>query len=208
MTTRQQRRAQERINAKLKRKPFKVGAYIRVVLRGVGRLLKAVINLPWWVNVLGLLATLAAIYEVYYATIPEIDVPEFSDVASPFAPPFQIHNRGLFLSSTDIIMKCDVDQVASEHGVLMRGGSVISDAIPVIEPGGTGNMRCAIGRVGDPESDLVRVPSDDKITKAHVIIYLQYRTLGVLRHTAGTEFTWFNTPSGHFWVKGEIAKEQ
>ena len=208
MTTRQQRRAQARANAKRKHKPSGIGRAIRALPSTMKRLLKAATSLPWWMNVLGFCATLLVGYEVYYATIPEVNAPEIADVASPFAPPFRIHNPSHLISATDIVMRCEVDQILSKDGASMQGGSVTSDTISVIEPDGVANMRCPIGRVGDSEFDLVRIRPGDKITKAHVIIHLQYRTLGVLRHTVGTEFTWFNTPSGHFWVKGEVAKEQ
>lgn len=214
MVTRQQRRAQERARAKQKQ-PRSILQYAarlllllwKLLLRLLLSIWRKVTDLPWWADVLGVVIAASSIYLFYYQTIPTVDVPAENDELSPFTAPFRVSNPSLLFAATDVFMFCAVDKIGNAHGTIMEGGGVLSDRIESLARDSSGAMRCAVGIQGDPRHEMVQTTSREPITFAHIKVFLEYRTFGILRHAEGVEFTWYQSATKRYWVKGTIAKE-
>ena len=142
-------------------------------------------------ELVGFVAALLAIWEVYFETVPEIHAPG-AEYSSPFLLPFSVKNPSRFFAMYDVQWFCGINNIEIQGGGGAKGFSMTEPPITEINPGEIRNFRCRIG----VESQIVN--------SASISLRVKFKTLFFERTSSWQPMTWAATANPPRWIEGEF----
>jgi hypothetical protein len=154
-------------------------------------------------SLIGLIASLFGIGAVIHDAClgPDVSSDLNADPSQPFASPFAVKNNSSWFSMQDAEMNCEIGKIIMTKNRVSEGYSVAPIRHAAIGPGEIVNLKCLVA--GAPDRNVVPANPGD-ILDAHINIVVKYATLGFLRVSPRTEFTWYTAGTPHHWIKGKI----
>jgi hypothetical protein len=205
-----------RKTAKAKPKSLPPRTKVQAARQGPRRFLErawqAITSLPLWTDVLGVIAAALALYEIFYATIPDIQ-PDPAISPSWVDLPLKAKNNSRFFDMTNVTVACVVENVTWKTPILppyqsfrMRGKGVEArpkDVAETIEAGRTITFPCNIAEniVATPFGAADVIP----ISLIRLKIRISYRILNFPRSETSSSFTWRSVSGGFQWLEGDIS---
>jgi hypothetical protein len=202
METRQQRRAaaRRRTGKPPRQSKWRLAAQVALGLLAPLR------RLPWWADVLGVLAAVFVFWGVYIDTQPAIE--HGSSASSPFI----IKNPSIVFDMKDVVLTCQVigtkwGGVSVPPGAFFvqtlhakMDGRIISTQRNVkISHSEPANFPCNVEGIQD--ADINGTPQ--VLEEMQVGILVKFRTLGFPRSVPSSVFTWKKLADGHYeWLEG------
>ena len=158
------------------------------------RVLKFLISpLGLLVDALGIAASVFAVWEAYWGTLPEIHAlgPDFS---SPFALPFAVKNPSHIFDMRDVQWFCGIEKIEFSQNNGLQSFSLTEPPIAKIPAGETANFRCPIG-----------VGSQD-MKSGSLSLFVKFKTFYIPRISTTQPMTWIANANPPRWVEGNYGK--
>jgi hypothetical protein len=175
--------------------------------------------LVWLSVILGIIASVAVMYDYYLQTYPEF-VENNIDVSSPKALPFSIQIPSIFFEMKNPQLVCSIDYV----DFLTDNGKHVGFSFPItsgvvnkanISRSSPGTFSCDAANflhIENGEIDLLGYRANgDGLKSAQIVTHtvrigITYTMLGTRRSAMSPPFTWEPIPNGHYWRKGEMLR--
>jgi hypothetical protein len=209
MTTRQQRRAAARRQTTQPPRQSKWKYAAQTALR----LSAPVRRLPWWADVLGVLAALFVLWEIYVDTRPIVTAHP-SSVQSSDPLPFIVKNPSIIFDMTNVVLTCQLlgdvwGGVPVPPHTWVTGsittnltGRILSKerGLTISRFGGLINFPCSTE--GIESAQMAGSPM--RLEEMHVVINMEYQTLVFSRTFISDVFTFKRMNDGSYeWFEGQ-----
>jgi hypothetical protein len=188
---------------------------LQQLLRFLSLLTKLIRRLPWWADVLTVVAFCIFLYQVRVSLVPVVQ-PDTAISSSWLDLPVTVRNPGEFFDFKDVQFFCDMTEQQFEstsetqkwgaYNYYRLKGLVewpIRQPPLTIQPGNTASFPCNIAANSSLMFDGVPLP----MKLIHLSIKTKYSvSLGLFRwHLEGTSqtFTWKQVSGGWQWLPGE-----
>jgi hypothetical protein len=218
MLTRQQRRAlARRQKERPPQRPSKLRRAAQLVVRAATFSLSRLKRLPWWADVLGVLAAAYLGYQILYELVPEI-VPDAAISPSWNDLPLKAKNRSLFFDMGDVRVFCVLQNITfkgPEAALRLRSPGVekpLADVATTIPATETITFPCDMSK--DFKSGFIKDyrggPIDTTDSMPVALIKLKIRiaySINCLlfrwrRNATSQSFTWRAVSGGYQWLEG------
>jgi hypothetical protein len=185
---------------------------LRRILSIVTTAKRAVLSLPWWADVLGVLLFAVFVYQVHRSLVPVIE-PDIAVSSSSQDLPMTAKNPGDFFKFYDVQFFCDLTEQRFERDPAQRIGMPYFRIIGFVEwplrqpgitlsPGEITSFPCNIAQNSTAKLDGVQAQTIRVVLSIRTTYSINLGLFRWHREAKSQMFTWKKVSDGYQWLPG------